>query len=383
MRIAINTLPLLDNIAGAERYTLNIIRDIAKLNNASTFVMFLSKINHKYYGIERDNFANYIYNANTRFSPLRILGEQVWIPYTCNKLNVDIFFSPCNIAPLFVKAPTVITLFDLHWLIYPEMFGKVKLLYLKNAIRYSIARARKVITISDNSKKDIIKIFGVPGDKIKVIPCGLDPIFKMVKENERLTEVRAKFDIRGKFIFFAAQLHRRKNVIRLLEAYNKLKKERNIEYMLVIAGGKGDGYDDMCHYLSSNGLEGSVKLCGCVSNEELLLLYNSADLFVYPSIYEGFGLPVIEAMACGTPVVTSNVSSLPEVAGDAAVLVDPYNVDDIANAIYNVINDNELRESLIDKGLKRAKEFSWEKAAKETLEVFEEVYNETKLIGKG
>ena len=126
-------------------------------------------------------------------------------------------------------------------------------------------------------------------------------------------------------------------------------------------------------------MEGSVKLCGCVSNEELLFLYNSADLFVYPSLYEGFGLPVIEAMACRTPVITSNVSSLPEVAGDAAILVDPYNVEEIADAIYRVISDKELKENLIAKGLKRATEFSWEKVAQETMKVFEEVYRETRV----
>lgn len=377
MRIAVDTLPLLDNIAGAERYTLNIMRHLAKLGS-NTFFMFLSKINHKYYGIEQDNFTNYIYSANTRFRALRVLGEQFWIPYTCNKLNVDVFFSPCNIAPLLVKSPTVITLFDVHWLIYPEMFGKAKQMYLRNAIGHSIAKARKVITISDNSRKDIMKIFGASGNKIKVIPCGLDPIFKVLKDNERLTEVMAKFDIRGKFIFFVAQLHRRKNVIGLLEAYNKLKKERNLEHSLVIAGGKGDGYEEICRYLSSNGLESSVKLCGCVTNEELLLLYSGADLFVYPSLYEGFGLPVIEAMACGTPVITSNVSSLPEVAGDAAILVDPYNVGEIADAIYRVIADKEMRKDLIARGLKRAAEFSWEKAAWETMKVFEEVYRETR-----
>lgn len=378
MRIAINTLPLLDNIAGAERYTKNMLTHIAKLNS-NTYHLFLSKINHNYYEVNQENFANYIFNANTRFRLVRILGEQMWVPFICNKLDIDVFFSPCNIAPLFVKAPTVLTLFDVHWLVYPHMFSKAKRLYLKNAIKHSLVKAQKVITISDNSKKDIIEIFGVSEHKINVIPCGLDPFFKIVKNEVKLFNVKKKYHINNKFIFFTAQLHKRKNVITLLKAYHELKKRKKIEHNLVIAGGKGDGYEDMRSYLSEHGLENNVVLCGCVPNDDLRLLYNNADIFVYPSLYEGFGLPIIEAMACGTPVITSNVSSLPEVAGDAAILIDPLNVEELANAIDRVLSDKNLREDLINKGFKRISEFSWEKAAQKTLSVFEEVYRETRV----
>ena len=181
-----------------------------------------------------------------------------------------------------------------------------------------------------------------------------------------------KYSITGSFILFVGNISPRKNILALLQAFNKLKK-RGIKHKLVIAGKKDQRYEQVLKTLNELNLGGEVIFTGYVPEEDLPKLYNAADLFVYPSLYEGFGLPILEAMACGTPVVASNVSSLPEVAGDAGLLVNPQDVDALTNAMYKVLTDDKLKESLIDKGLERAKFFSWEKTARETLEVYKEV----------
>jgi len=378
MRIAINTLPLLANKAGAERYTENILKYISKVDKDNEYSLILSKINKQYYEIKQNNFKNMVYKVNTRSRLLRIFGEQFYIPLITKRLNIDVFFSPCNIVPRFVSSPAVVMLFDLHWFIFPEIFNKLKLAYLKKSIGRSVQNSYKILTVSENSKKDIIEIFKIPEEKIKVIYVGLDPIFKKENDEDKRNGVMSKYGINKKFILSVCQLHRRKNILRLVKAFSNLKEQEKINHKLVIVGGKGDGYSEIISFINEKAIN-DILITGCIPDEDICLLYNAADLMVYPSLYEGFGMPVVEAMACGCPVVTSNVSSLPEVVGDAAVLVDPYSDENIADAIYSVISNKPPREGLIEKGFKRAKEFSWEKAAQETLKIFEEVYNDMKV----
>lgn len=378
MRIAINTLPLLTNKAGAERYAENILEQFAKIDPVNRYYLISSEINKDIYGIRQQNFESIIYKGNTRSRMVRILGEQLYIPALTRRLRPDIFFTPCNIAPRFVGAPQVVTLFDLHWLIFPELFSKIKLMYLERSIGWSVHNARRIITISENSKKDIIARFGIPEEKVRVTYLGLDPVFSDKRRDEpAIAGTIRKLGIDGKYILSVGQLHKRKNILALIKAFHDLKSRKLLpDHKLVIAGGRGDGHSEIVSYISSHDVK-DVIITGCVTDEDILSLYKGADLMVYPSLYEGFGLPVIEAMACGVPVVTSNVSSLPEVAGGAALLIDPYSVAGIAEAMHRVLSNRDLRDNLVQKGLRRAEEFSWEKAAQETLKVFEEVYKET------
>ena len=381
MRIAINTLPLLDNKAGAERYTQNLLEHIGKLDHENEYLLILSKVNQQFYRIERENFENIVYKGNTRSKIFRILGEQLYVPLRMRRFGVDVFFSPCNIAPRFISAPLVLTLFDLHWLIFPQLFTKARVAYLKKAIGWSVNKASAIITISENSRKDIIETYKVPEEKIRVISVGLDPIFRKKHDDNKIAKVLLDYGIKGKFILTVCQLHKRKNLLRLIKAFSSLRKSKKIDHALVLTGGKGDGYSEIMSYVNKNGLD-DVIITGCVPDRDVCLLYNAANLVVYPSLYEGFGLPVIEAMACGTPVITSNTSSMGEAAGGAAILIDPYSVDDIANAIENTISNKEVQNNLIQKGFRQAKKFSWEKAAQETVKVFEEVYNDARAVGK-
>jgi glycosyltransferase involved in cell wall biosynthesis len=378
MHVAINTLPLLSNKAGAERYTENILKNLAMIDAENNYTLLLNDLNKNFYKIDQKNFNNMLLNVDAQSRIRRIIAEQCYIPFLIKKtLDIDIYFSPCNIAPMFISTPKVTMLFDVHWILFPQLFNRAKMTYLKRAIRSTVKGSQRILTISNNSKKDIVKIFGVQEDKVKVTYLGVDPAFKVEVDKERVEGVLSKYEIEGKFVLSVCQLHKRKNLLRLLLAFSHLKDSNKIRHTLVLAGGPGDGTNEIEYFLTSTRRK-DILVTGCIPDEDIRFLYNAADLFVYPSLYEGFGLPVIEAMACGTPVVTSNVSSLPEVAGDAAILVNPYSVEDIADAIYRVISDKELKEDLTAKGLKRAAEFSWEKAARETLKVFEEVYNETK-----
>lgn len=373
MRIAINTLPLLDGKAGAERYTKNLITQIAKYDTENEYFLLLSGLNKPYYEVEDKQFHNIVFNLNPRIKTARILREQLYLPRVLKHLSVDLLFSPCNIGPKLTAVPLVITLFDLHWLFFPELFNPLKLFYLKRALKWSVHKAQAVITISQNSKNDILRIYKIPQEKVKVTYVGLDPIFKREGADKNFAFLKNKYGIIDKYFLYVGQFHKRKNLMGLLKAFLDLKTERRIDHQLVLVGGDGDGSSEVKEFLNKMDLK-DVLVTGCIPDQEVSQLYNSAECLIYPSFYEGFGMPVIEAMACGCPVVTSRTSSLPEVAGDAAILVDPYRVEDIVRGILDVINKPELRQQMIRKGFKQAQKFSWEKTARETVMVFENVF---------
>ncbi|KKQ78830.1 MAG: Glycosyl transferase group 1 [Parcubacteria group bacterium GW2011_GWC2_38_7] len=313
-----------------------------------------------------------------------ILWTLLRLPLSLFAKSVDLLFMPVQYVPYFCPTKVVCTVHDLAFITHPSYFKPLKRILYSKMTTYSVKKACRIIAVSQSTKNDLVKYYRIKPEKITVICHGYNrDLFKEKFSLEVIKKTKDKYGLADKnYILYVGELQPRKNITTLIKAFNSVK-DSITKYHLVIVGRKGWYYEDIFKHVENYKLHDRIIFTGYVPEKDLPVLMNQAKVFVYPSLYEGFGLPVIEAMACGAPVITSNVSSLPEVAGDAAILVDPYNVDDIANAIYNVINDKELRESLIYKGLKRAKEFSWEKAAKETLEVFEEVYNETKLIGKG
>lgn len=261
----------------------------------------------------------------------------------------------------------VITIHDVTPVLFPETQNRMHVLHHKLLLPYILKRADAVITDSYNSKQDIVRYYGVVDKKVRVIHLGVDETYRPVSEKGRFVE-----GIKGPYILNVGTLEPRKNLITLLKAF-KLAKAAGIPHKLVIAGLKGWG--DTKIEREIKGIESDIVLAGYLPQEELPGLYSFADLFIYPSLYEGFGLPPLEAMACGTPVITSNVSSLPEVVGDAAITVDPRDEKRLSEMILKVLADRELRESLKRKGLERARLFSWEKTAKETLKVYESVMN--------
>jgi glycosyltransferase involved in cell wall biosynthesis len=292
-----------------------------------------------------------------------------------NNLNLDIIHSPEN-AALFVKLKhqkKIITVHDIIAYLFPESVTLITRLRYKLLLSRTLKTTDKIIAVSNSTKKDLMNYFNIPAEKISVVLEAADEKFKPLNPEE-VSDVKQKNNLNFPFILYVGNLAKHKNIPMLIEAFYKIKK-KNIECKLVIAGKKEWEYKEIFETVDKLNLQNNVVFTGYVLDEDLPALYNAADLFVYPSLYEGFGLPPLEAMACGTPVITSNTSSLPEVVGNAGIMVDPYDVDGLADAMHKVLSNEGLREDMIKRGLERAKMFSWEKCARETLKVYEEVYN--------
>jgi len=284
----------------------------------------------------------------------------------------DVFFSPTHYAPRFSPVPTVVSVMDLSYLYFPEMFTKSDLLQLRNWTAYSVRKAKRVLTISNSSRDDIIKEYALSESKVFTTYLGIKEPVSLEPHVYSMNELKAKYQISDNYILFVGTLQPRKNITRLIEAFSKIASSKeNLE--LIIVGKKGWLYEEILEKPKELGIEDKVKFLDNVGDDELVLFYKHALCYVLPSLYEGFGLPVLEAMQHNCPVITSNVSSLPEAGGDAALYVDPEDVDDIAEKIKKLINDESLRKELIAKGKEQVKKFSWEKTAKETLAVLEEV----------
>ncbi|MQL52259.1 glycosyltransferase [Desulfofundulus thermobenzoicus] len=304
-------------------------------------------------------------------------------PWRRNRLWVDLRLLPRllrdrphilflhHLAPLLLTPfPVVTTVFDLAFLHFPDHFPRRSRFTLKRNTAHAVRRAERVITISEATKRDLLEIYGIPPEKVSVTYPGVDQYhFKPCVDSGTFESVRQRYRLPEHFFLYVGALQPRKNLIRLLTAYTTARS-RGIEWPLVVAGPRAWLYEDIVAALDATP---GVRYLDYVPFADLPVLYSLAGAFVYIPLYEGFGLPVLEAMACGTPVITSSVSSLPEVAGDAAVLVDPYDTEAIATALQRMAEDEELQRALREKGLARAREFSWERCARETLGVFEEV----------
>lgn len=283
----------------------------------------------------------------------------------------DVFFSPSHYAPRFTFIPTAISIMDLSYIHFPELFAKRDLYQLINWTNYSIKNAKKIFTISNASKDDILKEYKIEPRDVTVTYPG---IREAHRSHMKLEELTKKYSISQNYILFVGTLQPRKNIVRLIEAFADVKKnvkEKDLE--LVIVGKKGWLYEEILSAPDKYGVSASVKFLDFVPNEDLSSFYENALCFVLPSLYEGFGLPVLEAMKYGCPVITSNVSSLPEAGGDAALYVNPEDISDISQTMKKLITSPLLRKELVKKGYQHIKHFSWEKTAKETLQVLQEI----------
>jgi len=302
--------------------------------------------------------------------PIYGVREQVFFPGIIKKANIGLFHSTHYSIPVMYFGKMVVSVHDLIHLVYPEyLSSKPAYFYAKFMIATACRKAKKIITISENTKKDIIKYFHIEPSKIEITyPAVSDDFNPSQAKSETM---KKKY---GEYILYVGAIRPHKNILRLLEAFNKLKKEKKIKHKLILIGkGKIPYIYDVRKKISDFSLANDVLIMEEIEQDKLIDFYCGADLFVFPSLYEGFGLPPLEAMACGCPVVCSNNSSLPEVVGDSALTVNPMFEDKLASAIYRVITDDNLKNNLIEKGLERAKIFSWKKMAEETLRIYEKV----------
>ncbi len=291
---------------------------------------------------------------------------------TLAELDVLHVSEVCQVAPRAAKV--IATVHDASPILFPETHTPDNRARFEKKMRYVQKHADIVIAVSEHTKRDLIRVFGIPEDRIRVVYNAVDPIYAPLSDRNEIDRVIRKYGLPGSgYILFVGTLEPRKNLVRLIEAYG-IATDACADQLppLVLAGAKGWFYEEIFQCVERLGLQHRVIFTGFVDDGDMLALFNAATLFVYPSLYEGFGMPVLEAMACGLPVITSNTSSLPEVAGSAAVLVDPVDIDGLATTVMDLLDDPERRSALRSAGLARTAEFSWEQAAQETLSIYEE-----------
>ncbi len=295
------------------------------------------------------------------------------LPLELHRFSLDLIHGTDFIPPLRSQIPAVITVHDLAFLHWPHLVTPDSAAYYGQIDR-AVQHVKQIIVPSESTKDDAVALFGVPDSKINVIAEAADPLFRPLPIEQTRRDVMARHGIPEKYIFFVSTIEPRKNVNGLLRAFRILLDRYNVhDTALVLAGSEGWLYEDTMALVDELGLQDKTVFLGRVTDPELLKLYVGAQCHVHPALYEGFGLPPLEAMACGTPTIVSNVSSLPEVVNDAALLVNPEDHEEIAVAIYRLLTNDDLHAELRRKGLQQAKYFSWDKAASATLDVYRKV----------
>jgi glycosyltransferase involved in cell wall biosynthesis len=343
-----------DAPVGVSVYTLNLLNYFQK--KAATNLQFKIYL--------RENPKNFLPPETKFFKYIVIPARRFWLQiffpvHLLTHRDIDVLFSPAHYTPRFCPVPQVVTIHDLSHFYFPDEFLKGDLYKLTRWTKFAVQKARKIIAVSKNTKKDLAKFYNLPEEKISIIYNGY----------EKRVHTGSKFQAPGsKYILYVGTLQPRKNVQTLIRTFEKFHKT-NPDFKLVITGKKGWLYKEIFSLVKDLHLEKSVIFTGHVSEDELTGLYRNAFCFVLPSLYEGFGIPVLEAMSYRCPVICSNSSSLPEVGGDAALYFNPQDEIQLLNQLKRLKGDPKLREELISRGLKRIKLFSWQKSAKETLEV--------------
>lgn len=355
---------------GVGWYIYNIVKELSKSDKndyIAEFINFMGRHNVKSQidydiKIKQNKLLTYtMYNFLTKkmnISHNLILGTKSDIYHFFN------FTIPKNI-----KGKVIVTIYDTVFISAPETMGNRKEL---EEYKYGAQKSDLIITISESAKNDIIENLGVSEDKIEIVHPGIDlENYSQKYEKEELERIRNKYKLPSEYILYLGTIEPRKNIERTIKAFIKYKKEVKDDLKLVIAGGKGWKYDNIMKLIESMGTD--IILTGYIDEEDKIPIYKLAQIFAFPSLYEGFGMPVLEAMAAGVPVVTSNVSSLPEVAGDAAILVDPLNEDEIFEAYKKIRNDSIYREKMIQKGYEQAKKYQWKYSVKVLEQIYEKI----------
>jgi len=304
----------------------------------------------------------------------RRLNKTLWmqsvLPWQAGRLRLDVCHFTNNVAPLWTPCPSVVTIHDMTLWLYPEHHYAKRLLAMRPIIPLAVRRAAAIIAVSESAKHDIVRLLGVPAEKVHVVYEAAAPCFRPLPAGPAQVTLRQKYGLAERFVLTVGTLEPRKNLVRLLEAFAQLRKRDGLSHTLVFVGGRGWKDGPVFEAVERLDLGHLVRFLGHVPTADLVGLYNLAEALAFPSLYEGFGLPAIEAMACGTPVITSRRGSLVEVAGSAAQFIDPLRVESIAEGLHRVLSDAALREDLRVKGLAQASRFSWTRAAAETCGVY-------------
>lgn len=373
--VAIEYTSALEQGGGIGRYTRELIGALARQDSSTPYFLFASgQTKERRLSLPGSNFEWKLTRIQAQW--LARLWHRARLP-----VPIEYWTGPIALlhAPDFTLPPvkrgtrTLLTVHDLSFIRTPETAARGLRAYLEKAVPHSIARADHVLADSESTKQDVIELFRTSAEKVSVLYSGVSSRFVPITDARTLQGVRARYGLGDRsYILSVGTIQPRKNYLRLLEAFKQIDRP---DLDLVIAGGRGWLENLAYRQAQESGLGDRIRFLGFVDDSDLPALYSAAQLFVFPSLYEGFGLPVLEAMACGIPVVTSNVSSLPEIAGDAALLVDPYDIEMLASAITEALEDQAVREKLVSRGTERARQFTWSRAAQQLLQHYKALLN--------
>jgi glycosyltransferase involved in cell wall biosynthesis len=348
--------------AGVSRYTYTLLDGLSHSNGNQRYTAFVSEAEARaaaHSPLGATGMVDLVPSTwPTARPPQRIAWEQVALPGELRRTHADVFHSPVNVLPQRLPCASVVTVHDLAFVHYPQYFRPARRLYQRVFTRRSVRAATIVLAVSESTKRDLVQHFGAIADHIRVVYTAIDPDFQPVRDGEALAAFRARHQLPQRYLLFLGTIEPRKNLLELLEAYARLRAHAPETPPLVIAGAKGWYYQAVFDRVRTLGIERHITFAGYVVRGEQPLWYSGAELFVYPSLYEGFGLPVAEALACGTPVITSSVSSLPEAGGRVAVLVAPGDPDRLAHAMRSVLADPGARERVQVEGPRWTQRFS-------------------------
>ncbi len=365
MKVLIDAHMLGNNETGNETYVENLLSGLSAIDELHV----VAAINHHL--ITESKFLDESIQKKTLHPAGNIARLLYGLPTLCRQSAADVLHVT-YVAPFFIRCPLVVSVHDISFKRFPEFFSPRDRLLFATLLPMSLRRANAVLTISKHAKAEILESWPFLKGRVHVIPLAAASIFRPVIIDKLAESILEKHGITSQFILAVGNLQPRKNIGRLIQAFSHVHQSFK-NYKLVIVG-KDHWQSSTLYTLVENlGLVHSVIFTGYVPADELAFLYNAAQLFVYPSLYEGFGLPILEAMACGTPVISSNTSSMPEVTGSAALMVDPTNIEEITQAIFQVLSDSDLRQRLSELGLLQAQCFSWQRTARETLVIYKSV----------
>jgi glycosyltransferase involved in cell wall biosynthesis len=378
MRIAIDYSAAVNQRAGVGRLVRNQVLALAEVDHENDYRLVYARPNRGSLPQfpRGKNFARREVGVRERW--LTIMWHRAKMPLPADWFSgrVDLYHSPDFVLPPLRHAHGILTVHDLAFLMRPECAHPRLRAYLEEVVPRSVRRADFIIADSENTRNDLVVLLGVPPEKIAVVPGGVEDSFAPVTDQAQIGRVRRHLGVGdAPFILAIGVLEPRKNLNRLMDAFAALKQRGNVpaDLKLVLAGGKGWLFDGIFEHYGASPVRNDIVLPGFVPDELLPALYSAAEVFAFPSLYEGFGLPILEAMACGTPVVASRASCMPEVAEGAALLIDPARVDGLVDALERAITDTSLRDDLIARGRERAAQYTWRGAAQSLLEVYRRV----------
>lgn len=370
MRIGIDARMYGNRQTGIGNYIKHLIKYLAELDQQNEYVIFLLE----------PMYSEFVC-SNGRFKKIKVNShwyswqEQLFLPWRFYQEKLDLLHFPHFNSPLLYRKKTLCTIHDITPYFFPghKMTSPWRRLGFRLVFRNTVSHAQKVFAVSEYTKKDIVKYFKINPDKIIVTYEGVEPHFRIIKDGEKLTELKKKYNITKPFIFYVGVWRNHKNLVGLVRAFDILLRKYNLDCQLVLGGKEDHYYPEIRQTWESLGLDKDILRPGFITEEELPLFYNAADLFVIPSFYEGFGLIGLEAMACGTPVAAANTTSLPEVLGEAAYYFDPHNPEEMAGVIKEVLTNQEEKIKMAQAGMEQIKKYSWRACAEKTLEVYKKL----------